>query len=287
VGVVGESGSGKTQMCMAVMGLLHADARVSGSIRFEGQEILGAPPRLLNRVRGSKLTMVFQDPLSSLTPHLRIGPQLAEVLVHHAHMSRRDAERGALRVLERVRVPEPRRRLRQYPHELSGGMRQRVMIGMSLLCEPSLLIADEPTSALDVTVQAHIVELLRAMRDESRMAIVLISHDVAVVAGLADRMVVMYGGRVVECGPTARILRRAAHPYTALLLKCVPDLKGPRQGRMPSLDGQAMSPWVAERGCAFAPRCPQAAARCREERPALSGDASAVDRVACHYPVSS
>jgi oligopeptide/dipeptide ABC transporter ATP-binding protein len=200
-------------------------------------------------------------------------------------MSWRDAERGALRVLERVRVPEPKRRLRQFPHELSGGMRQRVMIGMSLLCEPSVLIADEPTSALDVTVQAHIIELLRAMRDEARMAIVLISHDLAVVAGLADRVVVMYGGRVVECGATARILERAAHPYTALLLQCVPDLTGPRQGRMPSLEGHAASPPV-ERGCAFAPRCPYAAARCWTERPALSGDASA-DRVACHYPLSS
>jgi oligopeptide transport system ATP-binding protein len=285
VGVVGESGSGKTQMCLAAMGLLHARARASGSIRFEGQEILGAQPGLLNRVRGSKLTMVFQDPLSSLTPHLRIGRQLAEVLVHHAHMSWRDAERGALRILERVRVPEARLRLRQYPHELSGGMRQRVMIGMSLLCEPSLLIADEPTSALDVTVQAHIIELFRAMRGESRMAIVLISHDLAVVAGLADRMVVMYGGRVVESGATDRILRCPAHPYTALLLKCVPDLNAPRPRRMPSLEGQAGTPGGAVRGCAFAPRCPQATARCWMERPALAGDASA-DRVACHYPLS-
>src|SRR5712675_1563677 len=177
VAIVGESGSGKTQVFMAAMGLLAGNAAAAGSVRFEGGEILGASPRQLNGIRGSKLTMIFQDPMTSLTPHLKIGIQLAEVLVNHSHMSWREAEKAALRALERVRVPEARRRLRQYPHELSGGMRQRVMIGMSLLCEPTLLIADEPTTALDVTVQAQIMEILRAMRQESRMAVILISHD--------------------------------------------------------------------------------------------------------------
>ncbi len=287
VGIVGESGSGKTQIFMAAMGLLAAAARTHGSVRFEGQEILGSPPAELNRVRGSKLTMVFQDPMTSLTPHLRIGIQLAEVLVSHSQMSWHDAERAALRILERVRVPEPKRRLRQYPHELSGGMRQRVMIGMSLLCEPSLLIADEPTTALDVTVQAHIIDLFRAMREESRMAIVLISHDLGVVAGLADRIIVMYGGRVVESGRARHILQRAEHPYTAALLKCVPDLNGPRLDRMPSLAGQAPSPSSIERGCAFAPRCPRADARCRVERPLLREFPAAAHQVACHFPLSS
>jgi ABC-type dipeptide/oligopeptide/nickel transport system ATPase component len=203
VGIVGESGSGKTQTFMAVMGLLSAGACAAGSVRFEGREILGASPSELNRVRGSKLTMIFQDPMTSLTPHLKVGIQLAEVLVNHSHMSWREAEKAALRALERVRVPEAQRRLRQYPHELSGGMRQRVMIGMSLLCEPKLLIADEPTTALDVTVQAQIMEILRAMRAESRMAIVLISHDLGLVAGLADRIIVMYAGRVVESAGAA------------------------------------------------------------------------------------
>src|SRR5882672_4383133 len=174
VGIVGESGSGKTQTFMAVMGLLSTGAYAAGSVRFEGREILGASPLELNRVRGSKLTMIFQDPMTSLTPHLKIGIQLAEVLVCHAGASWSEARLAARRMLERVRVPEPERRLSQYPHELSGGLRQRVMIGMSLLCGPQLVIADEPTTALDVTVQAQIMDLLRAMREEVGMALVLI-----------------------------------------------------------------------------------------------------------------
>jgi oligopeptide transport system ATP-binding protein len=285
VGIVGESGSGKTQIFMAAMGLLPKGARAAGSVRFEGQEILGCLPDELNRVRGSKLTMIFQDPMASLTPHLKIGVQLAEILVIHAHLSWRDAEQAALRVLERVRVPEPRRRLRQYPHELSGGMRQRVMIGMSLLCEPSLLIADEPTTALDVTVQAQIIDILRAMRDESHMAVVLISHDLGVVAGLADRILVMYAGRVVESAAAADILQHAEHPYTAELLKCVPNLLGPRLERMPSLAGVAPSAMSTERGCAFAPRCPRVSERCWVERPLLRECRGSAHQVACHYPI--
>jgi oligopeptide transport system ATP-binding protein len=287
LGIVGESGSGKTQVCLAAMGLLGAGARTGGSIRFEGEEILDRPAATLNRIRGSKLTMVFQDPMTSLTPHLRIGTQLAEVLVCHAGMSWREAEAGALRILDRMHIPEPQRRLRQYPHELSGGMRQRVMIGMSLLCEPSLLIADEPTTALDVTVQARIIDLLRNVRQDTRMGVVLISHDIAVVASLADRILVMYGGRVVEAGTTRTILDLALHPYTAALLRCVPDLRHARVERMPTLAGQAPSPASEELGCAFAPRCPRASERCRSERPLLSEQSAASHQVACHHPQSS
>jgi oligopeptide transport system ATP-binding protein len=285
VGIVGESGSGKTQSFMAVMGLLAAGAVTSGSVRFEGREILGLAASELNRVRGSKLTMIFQDPMTSLTPHLKIGIQLAEVLVQHAGLTWGEAEKAALRALERVRVPDAPRRLRQYPHELSGGMRQRVMIGMSLLCEPTLLIADEPTTALDVTVQAQIMDLLRAMRAESRTAIVLISHDLGLIAGLADRIVVMYAGRVVESAGAADLLARALHPYTAELLKCVPDLGMPRLERMPSLPGQAPGAADAPMGCAFAPRCPIAAGRCHEERPLLRDLGGPAHRAACHFPL--
>jgi len=184
-----------------------------------------------------------------------------------------------------VRVPEPRRRLQQYPHELSGGLRQRVMIGMSLLCEPTLLIADEPTSALDVTVQARIMDLLRTLRRELGMAIVMISHDLGVVAGLTDRILVMYAGRVVENAPAGELLRRAHHPYTDLLLKCVPNLNDTRLERMPSLPGQPPSPAAAEQGCAFAPRCARATQRCRTERPLLR-DFSGGSQAACHHPIS-
>ena len=283
VGVVGESGSGKTQLFLAVMGLA-GKADVSGSIRFEGKELLGGAAAAINRVRGSKLTMIFQDPMTSLTPHLSIGTQLAEVLVCHSGRSWVEARALAGEMLERVRIPDPRRRLSQYPHELSGGMRQRVMLAMSLLCEPALVIADEPTTALDVTIQAQIIELLRAMRVEAGTALALISHDLAVVAGLADRILVMYAGRIVENAVAGELFRQPRHPYTAELLKCVPSLSGPRPARLPTLAGQPPQPGDALQACPFAPRCPRAADRCRIERPALLGGSTS--QVACHFPLA-
>ena len=291
VGLVGESGSGKTQVFMAAMGLLAANATADGRVRFGDDDILGLDVKRMNRIRGSKLSMVFQDPMTSLTPHLKIGTQLAEVLVCHAGKSWHEARIAARRMLERVGVAEPERRLNQYPHELSGGLRQRVMIGMSLLCDPMLVIADEPTTALDVTVQAQVIDLLGAMRREVGMAMVLISHDLGVVADLCDRILVMYAGRIVESAGAVELFQRAQHPYTAELLKCIPNLSGPRLERLPTLPGQPPQPGEALEGCAFAPRCARAAARCRTERPLLEdlGSANAgghARRVACHFPLS-
>jgi oligopeptide transport system ATP-binding protein len=283
VGVVGESGSGKTQLFMAAMGLLTRNAAVSGSVRFDGNELLGAPLPLLNRFRGSKLSMVFQDPMTSLTPHLRIGAQLSEVLVHHRGTTPDDARTLSRDMLERVRIADPSHCLRQYPHQLSGGMRQRVMIAMSLLCDPALVIADEPTTALDVTVQAQILELLREVRSEFGMALILISHDLSVVGRIAERVLVMYAGRMVESSPAGELWRAPLHPYTAELLRCAPSLAGPLLSRLPTLPGQAPQPQEVGAGCAFAPRCSRATDKCRLELPVLSG--SATRQVACHFPL--
>jgi oligopeptide/dipeptide ABC transporter ATP-binding protein len=226
LGVVGESGAGKSQAFLAVMGLLPPTARVRGSARFAGVELLGQPRHALNRVRGVGLSMVFQDPLTSLTPHLHIGDQIAESIVEHTGASWQSGRAKALQLLERVHVTDARRRMTQYPHELSGGMRQRVMIAIALACEPKLVIADEPTTALDVTIQAQILSLLAELKREQGMALVLITHDVGAVAGLADRVAVMQAGRIVEHGPVSRVLKHPEHAYTQSLLHSVPRLNG-------------------------------------------------------------
>ena len=284
VAVVGESGCGKTQLCLAVMGLLPANAVIGGSIRFDGCEILAATRSPVNALRGARLAMIFQDPQSALTPHLTIGTQMAEVLVAHRNLRWREAEASALSMLRRVRVPDAARRLRQYPHELSGGMRQRVMIGMSLLCEPELVLADEPTTALDVTIQAQVIAVLREMRQEFRTSILLVSHDLSMVAGLADRVYVMYAGRIVESAAASDLFGHARHPYTSALMNCVPRICGPIPPRLATLPGQPPNPAERFAGCAFAPRCAFASERCAREAPALR-PLEGSTMVACHQPL--
>ncbi len=234
--VVGESGSGKSVTSLAVLGLL-PDAQVTGEIRFDGRDLLGAAPRELRRLRGDRIAMIFQDPLSCLNPYYPVGFQIAEAYRAHRGAGRREARRVAVRMLDRVGIPDAERRAGHHPHEFSGGMRQRVMIAMALCLEPELLIADEPTTALDVTVQAQILDLLRDLREESGTAIMLITHDMGVVAGMADEVVVMYGGRVVEQGTVHEVFHRPAAPYTRGLLACVPRIDGPVPRRLATVEG--------------------------------------------------
>jgi oligopeptide transport system ATP-binding protein len=268
VGVVGESGSGKTQAFLSIMGLLARNGRCTGSARFRGEELLGLPARELNRIRGVRLTMIFQDPMTSLNPYLRISRQMTEVLVEHQGMSETAARAASLRLLDQVGIPAARHRIDRYPHEFSGGMRQRVMIAIALLCQPDLVIADEPTTALDVTVQAQILELLQELRRELDMAIVLITHDLGVVAGLCERVMVMYAGRIVEEGPIEPIFADPQHPYTLGLLGSMPRIDERAAGELTTIPGQPPNLQVLPSGCAFRDRCLFAFERCAE-RPEL------------------
>ncbi len=286
IGVVGESGSGKTQVFLSVMGLLAKNGRASGSIRYRGRELLGMSPGELNRIRGARMSMIFQDPMTSLNPLLRISRQMTEVLIEHKGASEARARRQGIEMLGRVGIPEAAKRFDLYPHEFSGGMRQRVMIAMALLCEPELLIADEPTTALDVTIQAQILALLAELKRDINTAIVMITHDLGVVAGLCDRVMVMYAGRIVERGSVRDIFYKPQPPYTLGLLNSVPRLDGKRAGELNTIQGQPPNLQLLPDGCAFQDRCPHARDRCRVETPVLRAVAAGHDK-ACHLDAPS
>ena len=266
VGLVGESGCGKSVTSLAIMGLLpQRGVSVRGSVQLEGQELIGSSDKTLRKLRGAHMAMVFQDPLSSLNPTVQIGTQVTEVLLEHREMNKKQAEAEAVELLDRVGIPDPRRRLSEYAHQLSGGMRQRALIAMALACSPRLLIADEPTTALDVTIQAQILELLRELVVDTGTALVMITHDLGVVAGLCDRVHVMYAGKIIETADRHELFARPRQPYTGGLLASVPRLDAGRGAPLTPIRGSARDaiPW--EQGCAFAPRCDNAQDDCLTE----------------------
>ena len=286
--IVGESGCGKSVTSMSILRLIPIPpGRIAGSIRFQGQELLDLPEAGMRRIRGNEIAMIFQEPMTSLNPVLTIGRQITETLRLHQGLSAQAAAARAAETLSLVGIPAPERRAREYPHQLSGGMRQRVMIAMALACNPKLLIADEPTTALDVTIQAQILELMRGLKQRIGSAIMLITHDLGVVAETAERVVVMYAGRKVEEAPVAAMFARPAHPYTVGLLGAVPKLVAEAGGavrtRLAEIPGLVPSLRARIAGCAFAPRCARADDRCRTEAPALRPLASGHE-AACHYP---
>ena len=289
LGIVGESGSGKTILSRSIMGLLPPRGTVrQGSIRFEGREIGGLSRRAMRDVWGKEMAMIFQDPMTSLNPLMKIGAQIAEPLRIHLDMPKALAWSTAERLMQDVRIPAPGRRLQQYPHEMSGGMRQRIMIAIAMACGPTLLLADEPTTALDVTVQAQILDLLGEQRRERNMSLLLVTHDLGVVAGHTDDIGVMYGGKLVEMAPTPELFANMKMPYTEALLNSIPKLDDKSHTRLNVIGGRPPDLVHPPAGCRFSPRCPYAQERCRDEEPPLIPTVEDPRHTyACWYPVGS
>ena len=284
LGLVGESGCGKSVTSLSIMRLVGPPGKiVGGEILYKGDDVLDMSQDDLYKLRGGQIAMIFQDPMTSLNPVLPIGFQIAEAVKAHLKMDDTAAMNRAAEMLDRVRIPEARRRLKDYPHQFSGGMRQRVMIAIALSCNPQILIADEPTTALDVTIQAQVLDLMKGLATEFRTATLLITHDLGVVAGTCDRVCVMYAGRVVETAPTASIFKTPAHPYTQALLAAVPRPEQQRGERLAAIGGQPPNLVNLPPGCPFAPRCRKAQPRCRQELPLLE-NVGPNQRAACFYP---
>jgi peptide/nickel transport system ATP-binding protein len=287
LGVVGESGCGKTMLSRAVLQLLPKKAKLSGRVMFDGQDLLKLSPEKLRRLRGRSLAVVFQDPMTSLNPVLTIGTQLIETLQEHLELDNAAATRRSVELLAAVGIPAPEQRLVQYPHQLSGGMRQRVAIAIALSCEPKLLIADEPTTALDVTIQAQILDLLAREQQRRHMAMILITHDLGVVAGRTDEVAVMYAGRVVERAPTPALFKKMRMPYTEALLAALPRLDTAPHTPLPAITGRPPDPTRPLKGCSFAPRCRYAVARCQTDKPALEAAETSAHQFACFHPIET
>ena len=272
LGVVGESGSGKTVLSRATMGLLPSTATRTGAIWYQGQDISQLPKEKVRELWGVGMAMIFQDPMTALNPVRRIGSQVTESLTVRLGMDKKAARERAVELLKRVRIPDPEAMLRKFPYQLSGGMRQRIMIAIAVSCNPELLFADEPTTALDVTVQAQVLELLDELREEFNTAMILVTHDLGVVAGHTDKIAVMYAGDLVESAPTKELFANMKMPYTEALLKSIPRLETPTGTRLPVIEGRLPDPTKDEPGCAFANRCPYVQDKCRAEKPPLKSD---------------